>query len=257
MNAQAQIAPASVDAVVEALSRDANAGSPTVRQDFVRAFLARMSQDEIESRSPEAWAAILGSMLRFMAERQPGSAKVRVFNPGEAGDGIDSSHTLVQIVNDDMPFLVDSVRMALTQFDVSLYEIAHPVFKVSRDAQGQLAAIGSGTAESLMYVEIDRQADDALMHRIEGTILNALADVRACVRDWAQMRERMAAIAEELSTRTMPAPAEVRAEAQAFLRWAADNHFTFLGYREYDVVRKGGSELLCADESTGLGLLRG
>ncbi|MDQ2701952.1 MAG: NAD-glutamate dehydrogenase, partial [Pseudomonadota bacterium] len=103
---------------------------------------------------------------------------------------------------------------------------------------------------------IDRQTA-AAMPAIEAGINAVLQDVRASVSDWAAMRARMLAIADELSSRPMPVSDAGRAEAQEFLRWAADNHFTFLGYREYDVVRKGDSELLCADESTGLGLMRG
>ncbi|HEY4555821.1 MAG TPA: NAD-glutamate dehydrogenase, partial [Lysobacter sp.] len=80
--------------------------------------------------------------------------------------------------------------------------------------------------------------------------------VRAIVRDWTPMRERMRAIADELAERTLPTDEAGRSEAQAFLRWAADDHFTFLGYREYEVVKDGRNEVLRAIEDSGLGLLK-
>src|SRR5688572_32787596 len=67
----------------------------------------------------------------------------------------------------------------------------------------------------------------------------------------------MVAIAEDLGSRKLPVSDAGKHEAQEFLRWAADNHFTFLGYREYDVVEKGGEEVLAAVKSSGMGLLRG
>src|SRR3546814_12139888 len=80
------------------------------------------------------------------------------------------------------------------------------------------------------------------------SIRAVLQDVRASVSDWGAMRPRLLAIADELSTRRMPVSDAGRAEAQEFLLWAADNHFTFLRYRAYDVLRQCGSELLTRDE---------
>src|SRR5690606_31428576 len=82
-------------------------------------------------------------------------------------------------------------------------------------------------------------------------------DVRAIVVDWSAMRDKMQEVADDLANRKLPASVSGREEAQAFLRWAADEHFTFLGYRHYDVVKRGGEEVLVANEDTGLGLLRG
>ncbi len=158
--------------------------------------------------------------------------------------------------NDDMPFLVDSVTMALAERGVGVHVLGHPVVKITRDRSGKLTAVGAGAVESMMHLEIDRQsAADAA--EIDAAIRTVLADVRGIVEDWPAMRQKMLDVTDDVGKRRMPLSDEARQEAQAFLRWAADDHFTFLGYREYRVRKQGRDEVLAADAGTGLGLLRG
>jgi glutamate dehydrogenase len=223
---------------------------------FARIFYQRMTRDEFVQHSPDAWAALAADFLSLARMRKPGEADVRVFNATLAQQGWESPHTTIQIVNDDMPFLVDSVTMAMAEQGIAVHVLGHPVVNMTRDAEGDLLAVGDGSPESLIHMEIDRQSTDA-MQGVERTIRSSLCDVRAIVADWNAMRAKLFAVADELSTRAMPIPDTGRAEAQEFLRWSADDHFTLLGYREYEVVQKGGEELLCPLEATGLGLLRG
>src|SRR5690606_8781234 len=159
-------------------------------------------------------------------------------------------------VNDDMPFLVDSVTMALADRGVKVHVLGHPVIQITRDRAGRLLSVGEGETESVMHLEIDRQTAEG-MAAVEAAVREVLEDVRAIVRDWPQMRRRMEEVAEELATRQMPLGEEERREAQEFLRWVADEHFTFFGYREYQLRRRGGKELLVPVKGSGLGLLRG
>ncbi|HPF73760.1 MAG: NAD-glutamate dehydrogenase [Lysobacteraceae bacterium] len=219
------------------------------------AFFKRTPDDDLQARPAETWAAIISGLLDFARQRKPGTPSIRLFNP-EEGDGWNSSHTVVQIVNDDMPFLVDSVGMAIAQNGVQLHTMIHPVIKVHRDPGGMVLAWGKGDQESLMHLEIDRQAEPRELKRIEDSILAALQDVRACVRDWAEMKGKLQGIIDGLDERPMPISDENRAETKAFLEWVADDHFTFLGYREYEVAREDGEEVLKALPETGLGILR-
>jgi glutamate dehydrogenase len=222
---------------------------------FAEAFYGRMSEEEYRLRSPEAWAALSRGFLDFVRERRPGQVAIRIFNPTVEEHGWESPHTVVQIVNDDMPFLVDTVSMTLAQHDIAIHVLGHPVLRVRRDPGGNMLALGEGELESLMCLEIDRQTEPADLARIEAEIASALQDVRACVVDWKAMRDRLRAIADELPSRPMPVSEAGRIEAQEFLRWAADDHFTFLGYREYEVATVGGEEVLRAKPGTGQGLL--
>jgi glutamate dehydrogenase len=231
-----------------------------VRQDdasaFAGAFYQRMTEDELPMHGADGWAALANDFLDFARNRKPGTPSVRLFNPTLARHGWESPHTVLQIVNDDMPFLVDSVTMALAERGVGVHVLGHPVVKIARDRSGKLTAVGEGAIESMMHLEIDRQsAADA--RDIETAILDVLADVRGIVQDWPAMRQKMLDVTEDVGKRRMPVSDAGRKEAQAFLRWAADDHFTFLGYREYRVRKQGGEEVLAADAGTGLGLLRG
>ena len=160
---------------------------------------------------------------------------------------------MLQIVNDDMPFLVDSVSMALAEMGVGVHVLGHPLVRFTRDRAGKVTAVGEGKHESLMLLEIDRLPPEE-MAQVEKRIRSVLDEVRAIVRDWSAMREKMLALADDMATRRMPADDEGRREAQEFLRWAAADHFTFFGYREYRVEK--GTGILAAVEDSGLGLLR-
>ncbi|MET0718980.1 MAG: NAD-glutamate dehydrogenase, partial [Pseudoxanthomonas sp.] len=222
---------------------------------FAESFYKRMEDDEYPHHSADAWAALACDMLDFARVRKPGTANVRVFNATTKANGWESPHTVLQIVNDDMPFLVDSVSMALAEAGIGVHVLGHPLLRFTRDKAGKITAVGEGNPESLMLLEIDRQPAEQ-MPVIEARIRKVLGEVRSIVQDWSAMRDRMLALAEELATRRMPVNDAGRREAQEFLRWAADDHFTFFGYREYRIERKDGQRLLEAVDG-GLGLLRG
>ncbi|GAB3384227.1 NAD-glutamate dehydrogenase [Lysobacter fragariae] len=223
---------------------------------FINAFYRRMSEDELPQHSADGWAALAVDFLDFARARKPGSALVRLFNSNIKTHGWESPHTVLQVANDDMPFLVDTVTMALAEQGIGVHVLGHPVVTFQRDKAGKLLAVGGGVPESLMHLEIDRQSPDS-MAKIRKAIESVLADVRAMVRDWADMRDRMLQAADDMGKRKVPQDAQARAESQEFLRWAADNHFTFLGYREYELTKEGGDDVLRAVEGTGLGLMRG
>ncbi|AOS27877.1 glutamate dehydrogenase [Xanthomonas oryzae pv. oryzae] len=233
---------------------------PAARQAEVQAFAAdlyrRMEEDEFPNHPPEQWAALASDMLEFTRVRKAGMVNVRVFNPTLKSHGYESPHTLLQIVNDDMPFLVDSVSMTLADLGIGVHVQGHPVLRIARDKGGKLTAVGEGKSESLMVLEIDRQPPEE-MPKLEAAVRKVLAEVRAIVRDWAAMREKMVMLADDLATRRLPIDDISRHEAQELLRWAAADHFTFFGYREYRVEKQDGQDVLAPLEDTGLGLMRG
>ena len=242
--------------ILEAVRKRVPKSRSAEAEAFARGFYQRMTRDEFSQHPADAWAALAAGMLEFSAVRKPGKANVRLFNTTMKEHGWESPHTVLQILNDDMPFLVDSVTMALADMGIGVHVLGHPVVALTRDKAGKLTGVGEGTSESYLHVEIDRQPQDALA-KIEKRVRAVLSDVRAIVVDWEQMRDRMLEVAEELPAHNIPVSEAGRAEAQEFLRWAADNHFTFLGYREYTVEKRGKEEFLVAHPDSGLGLLRG
>ncbi len=249
-NAPATRAPATaLKPVLDALGKDDAA------RRFAAALFERLSPDELASHGPKAWASLARDALGFITVRKPGKALIRVFNPELKQHGWELPRSVLQVANDDMPFLVDSVTNALTEQGIGVHALIHPVLPISRDRAGKLQSVGEGSDESVIHVEIDR-LDSADARALEKTIGKVLDDVRASVKDWPRMRDRMLEAAEALVENPGPVPASTLEEAREFLRWAADNHFTFLGYREYKVEKQGREDMLVAVEGSGLGLLR-
>ena len=246
----------SLEPVYTALRKRYPAAAQAEAVAFATDFYKRMESDEFPHHSAEEWAALAAETLEFARARKAGKANVRVFNPTAKANGWESPHTVLQIVNDDMPFLVDTVTMSLAEQGVGVHVLGHPVLRFTRDKAGKLVKVGEGDAESVMLLEIDRQPAEA-MAAIEQAINKALDEVRAIVRDWQPMKDKALALADDLGSRQLPVDAASRKEAQEFLRWAADNHFTFFGYREYRVEKQGKEEVLAPLNDTGLGLMRG
>jgi len=264
MNAQlADDSTTTVAAIVADLKGRLSTARNTALHPLIGRFFRRVESEELALRSDHEWAALMLGLIDLSATRPGGRPLVRVFNPTRSEHGFESTHTVIQVVNDDMPFLVDSVSIAINRVGAALHSVVHPVAWVERDAAGHLIATYEDSespraqAESYMHIEVDRRAEAEQLLGLKDTVLRALADVRATVTDWEAMRARARSIAEELKTRAMPIDDANRAEAVEFMQWLADNHFTFLGFREYRVAPGADGEVLAAVENSGLGILRG
>ena len=174
-----------------------------------------------------------------------------------------------------MPFLVDSVTMELNEQNREVHMVVHPQILVRRDMTGKLEEILAGDdqqadradadlshdvfRESWMHIEIGRESSAEQREEIERALAKVLQDVREAVEDWPKMHQQALDIIDDLEEHPPPLPAEEIAEGQALLRWLADTHFTFLGYREYQLEDVGdGSDdvALRAVPGTGFGILR-
>ncbi|KPK07988.1 MAG: NAD-glutamate dehydrogenase [Betaproteobacteria bacterium SG8_39] len=225
---------------------------------FVRRYFRRVAPDDLAEHAVEDLFGAALSHWDFARQRAPGRERLRVFNPDMDEHGWQSTHTVIEIVTDDMPFLVDTVTMAVNRCGLTLHLFVHPIVNVSRDAAGRRRATAEGPAlrESFMHVEVDRQVDPAAQQALAGEVARALADVRSAVADWRAMRDKIVEITARLEAGPPPLPADELAEARAFLDWLANDHFTFLGYRDHDLVKVEGEDGLRVVADSGLGLLR-
>jgi len=229
---------------------------------FAHEYFRQVDVEDLEERTPEDLLGALLSHWQFGAQRTPGAPKVRVFSPSPGEDGWGSRHTIVEIVNDDMPFLVDSVSMEIHRQGLTLHLLVHPVYAVQRDARGLLQSIAPRLGapdlprESWMYIEVDRLVDGQQRAALCRGIERVLADVRAAVSDWKPMLARLAQAGSELAAVPAGVSAEEAAESRAFLDWLADGHFTLLGYRQHDLVEEGGGLALKLVPGSALGVLR-
>ncbi len=232
---------------------------------LLRAYFKHVAPEDLLDRNEVDLYGAVMHHLRTGVERPQGTANVRIFTPAVDAEGWSAEgHSVVEVVTDDMPFLVDSVTMALSQADHDVHLVIHPQLVVRRDVAGHLQDVLDEHAdvsphdvarESWMHLEIDRVPVEEV-ETTEQHLIKVLSDVREAVEDWPRMHDRVHQILEELQQNPPPLPAEELAEGEAFLGWLADNHFTFLGYREYRLERDGDDEVLIALPGTGFGILR-
>ncbi len=221
---------------------------------FLERYYANVAAEDLADATVEDLYGGAIALWQFGRARKPGEAKVRVYNPRLAEHGWSSRHTVIEIVNDDMPFLVDSVTAEINRREITVHLVIHPIMPVKRDDKGVASAIAAdGAPESFMHVEIDEQGAPETLAALQADVLRILADVRITVADWKAMLTRMNEVIAELTERPPPVPASEVESARAFLSWLASNHFTFLGYREYEFSGEGRANVAA---SRGLGLCR-
>ena len=241
----------------------ARAGDMAMRR-FIHQLYAHVSGRDLEGRTGEDLHAAAEALWAHGQARVPGKPKIAVVNPPK------TRRTVVHIVNDDMPFLVDSVNAELSRQGFAVHLLIHPILRVRRDgvrpegggklielcAAASPAEAKQGVAESWMRLEIDQCLDEARLKRLEQGIASVLADVRAAVEDWQAMLARAKAILGELSDRPPTLSAYEIDEAKDFLRWLTEDNFTLLGCREYALAGQGERARFGVVPKSGLGILR-
>ncbi|HEX4619097.1 MAG TPA: NAD-glutamate dehydrogenase, partial [Steroidobacteraceae bacterium] len=254
--------PAARVALIERIARTAGgrSGRNELPQRFLRSYFHGVAEEDLAAHPPGLLARAALAHLAFGQRRAPGRALVRVFNPVAGEDGFESPHTLVLTVTDDMPFLVDSLGMALSRSELAVHLIVHPVLQARRDGRGRLTDIGANGSqaahpESWQLYEIDRITDAQQLEKLRRELESTLADVRAVVADFMPMRERVREIIARLEADPPPIPAAEVNEARHLLDWMEGRHFVFLGYRHYRLERGRTEDRLVPDVLSSLGVL--
>lgn len=218
--------------------------APLVRN-FIKQYYLNVAPEDLSSKNIlDLYGAVL-SHWHYMAQRQKNEAKVRVYNPQLEQHGWQTTHTVIEIAFDDMPFLVDSVSMELNRLELSIHIIIHMgSIRLRRDAVGRVIEVldkdkndskESWINEAAIYVEIDRQSDPEVLDMIAENLKRVLYDVAAAVYDWPKMRSSSLAIIEELKKNHPAVEETVLQETLAFIEWLVEDHFTFLGFEEYEI----------------------
>jgi glutamate dehydrogenase len=216
--------------------------------------LIRYEARELAELAEAAWL--------FLQQRKPGPPKIRFESrPGPMGAERIRSVSIIEMINNDMPFLLDSVMAELTEQGVDVRLVLHPIFTVERDQTGALIgfrgegpSVGAASRESFIHVHVERIEDEARQATILDAIGAVLADVRVCVQDWRPMMSRVGEVIAEIKNNPPPLPVEEIAEATQFLDWLVANNFTFLGVREYALTADGQDNQPIFE--SGLGILR-
>lgn len=242
------------------------------RSGFLGEYFRHVSAEELSGRTDSDLEAAAFGHKHLGDVRSSSTACVRVYTPTVSTHGWAVGRSVLDIVTDDMPFLVDSVTNVLTRRGLTVYLVIHPHFDVVRDPVGHLVEIrlgvgddpadleqpdriatGQQVTESWIHIEFDAVEADG--EAIEREVHSVLLDVRKAVSDWSEMRQRAVDLARELRANPPVGVAGVD-EGAELLQWLADDNFTFLGYREYDLVGEGSDEALRTVAGSGRGILR-
>ena len=223
---------------------------------FLRAFYAHLPPDDVVDEDAEDLFGAAMAVMRLTLTRKDHHPIVRAYNPSYEDDGWAANRTIIEVVNDDMPFLVDSIRGALNARDLTVHLVIHPILAVTRDDHGRMTALSGQedmARESVMQLRVTAVREDEELRAIEADLRATLADVRAAVDDWPRMRT----LCRETVQLVEGAPAlaadeEPKAEIAAFLQWMDEENFAFLGYRAYAFSGAG----LAIEQGSGLGVLR-
>ena len=249
-----------LDHAISALDVDAE----PAREEFVHEYYRHVSPDDVLGRTAEDIVGAVSSHYDAARIRRQGTSVVRAFTPTVERQGWASDHTVIEVVTDDMPFLVDSVTGALTMMDRPVHLVVHPQIAVVRDFTGTLMTTidaesddlpADAIVESWMHIEIERETNPVELAQIEKDIQSVLRAVREAVEDWPKMSAAAQLAADDIDTRRPSTvdPREVE-ESIEFIWWLLRDNFTFLGYREYLLSESG--EYLDAVPGTGLGIMR-
>ncbi|MGB0466245.1 MAG: NAD-glutamate dehydrogenase [Pontibacterium sp.] len=213
---------------------------------FAQQYYHTATHEELSERSLENLYGATLSCWQFLQHVDRCAPKVRLYNPDLEQHGWRAQHTVIEIVQADMPFLVDSVRMALNRRGLVIHTIHNAILLTERK-DDELVALcdefdADAAAESVIYVEVDRTSDNAELKAIHSALVNVLEHVHIAVSDYGRMQGRAVQMLEELSQQGG------QEDIQDFLRWMLDDHFTFLGYDEIrieddQVVPVAGTEL--------------
>ncbi|HET6937650.1 MAG TPA: NAD-glutamate dehydrogenase [Nocardioides sp.] len=236
--------------------------------ELMRAYYRHVAPEDLLDRSDADVYGAFAAHYRLAGNRPQGTANVQVTTPTLSEHGWSASgHTVVEVVVDDMPFLVDSLTMELSRQMRDVHVVIHPNFDVVRDItgllqearpvpDGSLEPEGEAIRESWMHVEVDRLPDGDDPSAIVEDIQRVLRDVREAVEDWGKMHAKVEELVTGLRTDPPPLDGEEVRQAAEFLEWLGSEHFTFLGYKEYKLEARDGDEYLRALPGTGLGILR-
>lgn len=232
--------------------------------EFIQQYYRNVSVEDLIQHDIEDLYGALLSHWNLINQREPGTHKVRIYNPHFDEHGWSSKHTIVEISHDDVPFLIDSVAMALNNHGYHIVFMMHQSLQVEREDKGKISHIypvGSskkGLGEAPIYIEISRQTNKKTFAEIQDILEKVFADVNAAVNDWLAMKNKLSEVSEEIKAKQahIPCPPEEINQTLAFLQWLIEDHFTLIGY--YKLNREGDDDniIFRSEESSLLGVMR-
>ncbi|MDD9194701.1 NAD-glutamate dehydrogenase [Aliivibrio sp. S3MY1] len=220
-------------------------------------LFANIDDDDLQQRNESDMYGATLSLWNHLSDVNLFDISVRVFNPKLSQDGWQSTHTVVEIVTPDSPFLVDSVKMALTRLDMTSHFMLHGPHCFTRDESGEIISICSSDGkmqQTLFHFEVDHMNDLSEMDALQAELLLVLEDIRRVVNEWQPMSDKLTEVIQELKDNESPIAKEEVNEAIEFLTWLQNHNFTLMGYKNFDLTAVEGDHELTPTAEAGLGL---
>ncbi|HBI22079.1 MAG TPA: NAD-glutamate dehydrogenase, partial [Legionella sp.] len=214
--------------------------------EFAHQFFSTVALDDLREWTIDDLSGCAVDFWSMIEKRAPGEVKIRIFNPDKEQEGWQTTHTVVEVICDDMPFLVDTLRIVINRMGLALHLVIHmggirltrgPSHEVTAVLPRQGAAPTPFLTEAPLFLEIDRQTDPTVLAELYRQFSLVLQQNTAVVEDWLQMCERVRSVIDELDFLPDTIDANEAEESKAFLTWIEDHHFTFLGIRDYELVK--------------------
>lgn len=252
-----------LDNVCKLIQKKVRADNVLLVEKFAKALYSNMSKEDLANRNDSDLYGAALSLWNSLEKNTTDDAVIRVFNPEVAKDGWQSSHTIVEIITKDMPFLVDSVRMAMTRENIASHLLLHCPLKIKRDENAKISGLSnlkaeqeSSSTKTVFFIEIDRQTDSSVIESFKKELESVLVDVSVAVDDWQPIRKKLIAVTKELPKRHHNKSKDEVSETTEFLDWLAKDNFTLMGYREYELSPVQGDYQLKGKMDTSLGLMK-
>lgn len=254
-----------IDAVLSKLKQRMKGEQAQFCAEFIRQFYGTVASEDLREWEVDDLYGAAVNFWSLIKQREPDETKIRIYNPDIERHGWQTTHTVIEIVTDDKPFLVDSLRIVINRMGFVSHLIIHMGgLRVQRDEEHCVVGIlpkknediEGVTTEAALFIEIDRQTDAAILDDLHHTIEKVLEENRVVVKDWIPMRRKVREIITELDEVSSVLDPNELDETKAFLNWIEDHHFTFLGMRDYELTQKGKETILEPLPETGLGVLR-
>lgn len=227
---------------------------------FTKTYYAATPEQELENRKLDDLFGATLACWNFM-QKCPADSKIRVFNPDFEEHGWQSTHTIVEVLHKDVPFLVDSIRMELNRREMSIHFINHAVMHVERNAKGDLdlnsplSATGS-PCEAIIYVEVDRHSDEKELSELAASLKDILDEVTLVVEDFPDITRCCEEAIGWMKNSKGPFNKKDISESVIFMEWLLNDHFTFLGCEDIAIEKKADKTVAVRDKESVLGLFK-
>ncbi|WP_432452974.1 NAD-glutamate dehydrogenase [Agarivorans sp. QJM3NY_29] len=247
--------------VYQIVNQKLDARAAPLAEQFLTRLFSGLGSDDLANRSDSDLYGVGVGLWNTLNLTKTCDRHIKVYNPELSRHGWQSTHTIIEIVVPDSPFLVDSVRMALVRSGINTHLLLHQPMRLDRDENNQVTAVydvqhSEFGNQTIFMIEVDRQSDETALRKLSNELSKVLDEVAVVVNDWQVMLQKLIDVTADLAKTKGPIDNYLLAQSCAFLEWMSDHNFTLMGYRHYALKEVKGDFQLIPDDEGSLGLYR-